>query len=77
MYEIATLKEKKIADLQEIAKKLGLKKTSSLKKLDLIYQIIDYVSANPQEQKASPEKAALLKQQLKKKRATTQGKSQK
>ena len=57
MYEIATLKEKKLADLQEIAKKLGLKKTSALKKLDLIYQIIDYVSANPQEQKGSPKKA--------------------
>ena len=57
MYEIATLKEKKLADLQEIAKKLGLKKISALKKLDLIYQIIDYVSANPPEQKRSPEKA--------------------
>ena len=56
MYEIATLKEKKLADLQEIAKKLGLKKTSALKKLDLIYQIIDYVSANPPEQKTSPAK---------------------
>ena len=57
MYEIATLKEKKLADLQEIAKKLGLKKTSALKKLDLIYQIIDYVSANPPKPKGSPEKA--------------------
>ena len=57
MYEIATLREKKLADLQEIAKKLGLKKISALKKLDLIYQIIDYVSANPPEQKRSPEKA--------------------
>ena len=57
MYEIATLKEKKLADLQEIAKKLGLKRTSAIKKLDLIYQIIDYVSANPEEQKRSPEKA--------------------
>ena len=56
MYEIATLKEKKLADLQEIAKKLGLKKTSALKKLDLIYQIIDYVSANPPEKVASPAK---------------------
>ena len=65
MYEIATLKEKKLADLQEIAKKLGLKKTSALKKLDLIYQIIDYVSANPPEQKRSPEKQKL--NQLKKK----------
>lgn len=58
MYEIATLKEKKLADLQEIAKKLGLKKTSALKKLDLIYQIIDYVSANPPEQKSSPAKSS-------------------
>jgi transcription termination factor Rho len=57
MYEIATLKEKKLADLQEIAKKIGLKKTSALKKLDLIYQIIDYVSANPPKPKESPEKA--------------------
>ena len=57
MYEIATLREKKLADLQEIAKKIGLKKTSALKKLDLIYQIIDYASANPPEQKGSPEKA--------------------
>ena len=58
MYEIATLKEKKLADLQEIAKKLGLKKTSALKKLDLIYHIIDYVSANPPEQKSSPAKSS-------------------
>ena len=57
MYEIATLKEKKLADLQEIAKKLGLKKISALKKLGLIYQIIDYISANPPEQNRSPEKA--------------------
>ena len=49
MYEISTLKEKKLADLQEIAKKIGLKRTTGLKKQDLIYQIIDYVSANPQE----------------------------
>ena len=48
MYEISTLKEKKLADLQEIAKKVGLKRTTGLKKQDLIYQIIDYVSANPQ-----------------------------
>ncbi len=57
MYEIATLKEKKLADLQEIAKKLGLKKTSALKKLDLIYQIIDHVSANPPEKKEAPVKS--------------------
>ena len=41
MYDISTLKEKKLPDLQEIAKKLGLKRTSALKKQELIYQIID------------------------------------
>ena len=49
MYDISSLKEQKLADLQEIAKKLGLKRSSGLKKQDLIYQIIDYVSANPPE----------------------------
>ena len=49
MYDISTLKEKKLPDLQEIAKKIGLKRTSALKKQELIYQIIDFVSANPPE----------------------------
>ena len=57
MYEISTLKEKKLADLQEIAKSLGLKRTTALKKQDLIYQIIDYISANPpEEEKIKEEK---------------------
>ena len=48
MYEIATLKSKKLTELQEMAKSLGVKRITGLKKLDLIYQIIDFVSANPQ-----------------------------
>ena len=47
MYEIATLKSKKLNELQDIAKDLGVKRITGLKKLDLIYQIIDFVSANP------------------------------
>ena len=47
MFEISTLKSKKISDLQEIAKSIGLKKISTLKKQDLVYQIIDHQSANP------------------------------
>ena len=47
MYEIATLKSKKLTELQEMAKSLGVKRITGLKKLDLIYQIIDYISANP------------------------------
>ncbi|MGB1171626.1 MAG: transcription termination factor Rho [Flavobacteriaceae bacterium] len=48
MYEIATLKSKKLNELQDMAKGLGVKRITGLKKLDLIYQIIDYISANPQ-----------------------------
>ena len=52
MYEIATLKSKKLPELQEMAKGLGVKRITGLKKLDLIYQIIDFVSANPAALKA-------------------------
>ena len=47
MYEIAALKSKKLPELQEIAKAVGVKRITGQKKLDLIYQIIDTVSANP------------------------------
>ena len=45
MYEIATLKSKKLPELQEIAKSIGLKRITGLKKLELIYKIIDTVAA--------------------------------
>ena len=41
MFEIDELKAKTLPDLQQIAKTIGLKKTSQLKKLDLVYQILD------------------------------------
>ncbi|PQJ78906.1 transcription termination factor Rho [Polaribacter porphyrae] len=47
MFEISELKAKKIAELQEIAKTIGLTKISQLKKLDLVYQILDKQAANP------------------------------
>ena len=47
MYEIATLKTKKLPELQDIAKKIGIKKTAGLKKLDLIYQIVDFIASKP------------------------------
>ncbi|MDA9878719.1 transcription termination factor Rho [Flavobacteriaceae bacterium] len=56
MYEIATLKTKKLPELQEIAKKIGIKKTAGLKKLDLIYQIVDFIASRPDEEiKNEPE----------------------
>ena len=47
MFEISQLKEKKLPELQEIAKKLKVPKFSSLKKIDLVYQILDLQAANP------------------------------
>ena len=47
MFEISELKAKTLADLQVIAKSIGLAKTSQLKKLDLVYQILDTQAANP------------------------------
>lgn len=52
MFEISQLKEKKLTDLQEIAKKLNIPKYRSLKKLDLVYQILDQQAADPKAVKA-------------------------
>ena len=49
MYEIATLKTKKLPELQNIAKKIGIKGIAGLKKLDLIYQIVDFIASRPEE----------------------------
>ncbi|WP_338733215.1 transcription termination factor Rho [Mangrovimonas cancribranchiae] len=49
MFEISQLKAKKLPELQEIAKQLNVSKYRSLKKLDLVYKILDYQAANPQE----------------------------
>ena len=47
MFEISQLKEMKLPELQEMAKKLSISKFRSLKKLDLVYQILDKQAANP------------------------------
>ncbi|EGV43613.1 transcription termination factor Rho [Bizionia argentinensis JUB59] len=49
MFEISQLKAMKLPELQEIAQKLNVSKYRSLKKLDLVYQILDYQAANPKE----------------------------
>ena len=41
MYNIIQLNDKDLSELQVIAKELGIKKTDSLKKEDLVYQILD------------------------------------
>ncbi|MFY0603176.1 MAG: transcription termination factor Rho [Flavobacteriaceae bacterium] len=66
MFEISELKAKTLAELQEIAKTIGLKKTSQLKKLDLVYQIIDTQAANPTKSEApktaKPKRKRVVKQ---------------
>ena len=52
MLEISELKEKKLPELQELAKELNVPKYRSLKKLDLVYQILDYQASNPKAVKA-------------------------
>jgi len=47
MFEISELKAKTLAELQVVAKSIGVSKISQLKKLDLVYQIIDTQAADP------------------------------
>jgi len=47
MFEISDLKAMKLPELQKIAKDLNVPKYKSLKKLDLVYQILDLQAANP------------------------------
>ena len=47
MLEISDLKSKKLPELQEMAKALNVPKFRTLKKLDLVYQILDHQAADP------------------------------
>ena len=62
MFEISQLKEKKLSDLQEIAQQLNVPKFRTLKKMDLVYQILDLQAANPQAIKSEPAKEQAPKQ---------------
>ncbi|WP_190809478.1 transcription termination factor Rho [Flagellimonas sp. S3867] len=70
MFEISDLKAKKLPELQEIAKNLNVPKFKTLKKLDLVYQILDVQASNP---KVVQESSALPKEngEPKPKRART------
>lgn len=48
MFDIDVLKEMKLSDLQEIAKVAKINKYRSLKKDDLVYQILDLQAAKPE-----------------------------
>jgi transcription termination factor Rho len=67
MFDIDELKEMKLLELQEIAQKIDVPKFRQLKKLDLVYQILDVQASNPKQVK---EKAGEV-QRPKRKRITT------
>lgn len=48
MFDIEVLKEMKLSELQEIAKVAKVKKYRTLKKEELVYQILDVQAANPE-----------------------------
>ena len=54
MFEISKLKEKKLSDLQQIAEELNISKFKTLKKLDLVYKILDHQADNPEIKKTTP-----------------------
>lgn len=53
MYNIIQLNDKGLSELQQIAKELGLKKTSTLRKEELIYRILDEQAIAGASQKAA------------------------
>ena len=67
MFEISKLKEKKLSELQEIAQELKISKFKTLKKLDLVYKILDHQASNPEtNKKEAPKKEAPKKEAPKK-----------
>ena len=62
MFEISELKAKKLPELQELAKTLGIPKFRSYRKLDLVYQILDFQAANPQSVKAVVKESPVKKE---------------
>ena len=67
MFEISKLKELKLPELQEIAQKLSISKYKSLKKLDLVYKILDHQADNPSEEIKQSEKKPTQRKQFQKK----------
>jgi len=61
MFEISELKAKKLPELQDIAKSLNVPKYRTVKKIDLVYQILDHQAANPNKVKEILDKAAPAK----------------
>ena len=75
MFEISKLKELKLSELQEIAQKLSISKYKSLKKLDLVYKILDHQADNPSEEIKQPKQKLNQRKPFKKKPAQKKNQS--
>ena len=63
MFDISELKEMKLPELQEIAKKAKISKYRGLKKDELVYQILDHQAANPSQIKPLFEEPAITEKE--------------
>ena len=61
MFDIIELNGKKVAELREIAGKLGIARTDKLKKQDLVYSILDEQAAQPSKAPSSSSDADIQK----------------
>jgi transcription termination factor Rho len=61
MYEIEELRSKLLTELKDIAKSFGIKKIDSLKKEEIIFQILDSQAINPSEEVLKKEQNAQLR----------------
>ena len=69
MYNIIQLNDKNLSELKEIAKNLGIKKTDSLKKEELVYKILDEQAIADATKKVEAEKQKDDRKDDKKKRS--------
>ena len=61
MYDLNGLNEKLLNELKDIARQLNISKYDSLKKQDLVYQILDHQAANPPVEMLIEEKKVVRK----------------
>ena len=69
MYDILELKGKLLPELQEIGKKLNVPKLRSLKKMDLVYQILDLQAINPSSITVNKKATSLQKEKITEKKS--------
>jgi len=62
MYDILDLNKKLVSELREIASKLGISKAESLKKKDLIYQILDQQAIDASSGSKSKDNSGVVKE---------------